>query len=199
VLDALDEPGLGRYCSSLVAGGVQVDFLLNAIGPRVGPARYGTPSNALSLAGFLLPIEVIAGSQFLTATRFRPLMRTGRSSVIVMLSASLGRSSIPLMSGITSACDAVQGLSRVLAAEFGTKGPRVVCARVDAIPGTRTILETSAANARTMGLSVEDFAKTLPGQGAALLTLEQVAGDIADMAFEPEVWPTGSLRDIVGR
>jgi NAD(P)-dependent dehydrogenase (short-subunit alcohol dehydrogenase family) len=199
VLDALDEQGLARYCASLGAGGVQIDFLLNAIGPRVGAARYGTPSDALSLADFLRPIEVIAGSQFLSASRFRPLMRTDRSSVIVMLSASLGRSAIPLMAGITSACDAVQGLARVLAAETGPEGPRVVCARVDAIPSTRTIQETMAANARTMRLSVDEFAKTLPGQGAAPLTLEQVGRDITDIAFDADAWPTGSLVDIVGR
>lgn len=199
VLDALDERELADYCASLGTRGVSIDFLLNAIGPRVDVARYGTPCDGLTLQDFLLPVEVVAGSQFLTASRFLPLMRGDRSSVIVLLTASLGRSSIPLMAGITAACDAVQGLARVLAAEVGPAGPRVVCARVDAIPSTGTIEETMAANARTMRMSVEEFAKTLPGQGTTALTLPQAARDIADIAFDPETWPTGSLVDIVGR
>ena len=173
VLDALDEPELARYCASLSERGVRIDFLL--------------------------PVRVIAGSQFLTTSRVLPLMRADRSSVIVLLTASLGRSAIPLMAGVTAACDAVQGLARVLAAEIGPAGPRVVCARVDAIPSTRTIQETMAANALTMGMSVDQFAATLPGQGTAPLALLQAAHDIADIAFDPETWPTGSLVDIVGR
>jgi hypothetical protein len=86
-----------------------------------------------------------------------------------------------------------------LAAENGPEGPRVVCARVDAIPSTRTIQETMAANARTMRLSEEEFTKTLPGQGVEPLTLEQVGRDIADIAFDCDAWSTGSLADIVGR
>jgi NAD(P)-dependent dehydrogenase (short-subunit alcohol dehydrogenase family) len=199
VLDALDERELADYCASLGNRGVRIDFLLNAIGPRVDVARYGRPCEELRLKDFLLPAEVVAGSQFLTASHCRPLMRGNRSSVIVLLTASLGRSAIPLMAGITAACDAVQGFARVLAAEIGPTGPRVVCARVDAIPGTRTIQETMAANARTMRMSVEEFATTLPGQGTAPLTLQQAGREIADIAFDPDMWPTGSLVDIVGR
>jgi short-subunit dehydrogenase len=199
VLDALDETELTAYRTSLASSGVELDFLLNAIGPRPGLARYGVPSARLDLKDFLLPLEVVVGSQFLTASRLRPLMRDNCSSVIVMLTASLGRSAIPLMAGITSACDAVQGLARVLAAEIGNSGPRVVCARLDAIPSTRTIQETMAANAGTMGMSVEEFAKTLPGQGTAPLTLEQAARDIADLALDVHASPTGTLLDIVGR
>lgn len=201
-LDATDDFEVDRYFRNLVARGVAVDFLINAIGPRPGGAKYGCRSDELSLSEFLLPIELVAGSQLLTATRGRRAMRQDPSSVIVILTSSLGRSAIPLMAGITAASDAAQGLARVLAAEFGATAPRVVCARVDAIPKSRTIRETMAANAQTLGMTVEEFTQTLPGDASKPLTIERVARVLADLhgtSGYPEICPTGSLLDIVAQ
>jgi len=199
ILDVADSGAVNEYFRSLDSLGVRVDFLLNAVGPRPAAARYGTRSEDLSLGEFLLPVDLIAGSQFLTATRGRRLMRSSPTSVIVLLTASLARSAIPLMAGVTAASDAVQGLSRVLAAEFAQAGPRVICARVDAVPTTRTINETMAANAATLGLTVEEFARTLPGDPNFTLRLEQVGRDIADLADPSPEWPSGAVVDIVAR
>lgn len=199
VVDVADAEAVQEYFHSLHRRGAIIDFLLNPVGPRAGEARYGTRSVDLRIEQFLLPLDLIVGSQFLTATRSRSVMRPGPASVVVMLTASLARSGVPLMAGVTAACDAVQGLSRVLAAEFADSGPRVICARVDAIPASRTIQETMAANAATMGLTVEEFARTLPGGPGAPLGLEQVGREIADLANPSTRWPSGSLIDIVGR
>lgn len=201
-LDATDDFEVDRYFRNLRARGVAVDYLINAIGPRPSIAKYGTRSDQLTVSEFLLPIQLVAGSQMLTATRGLKAMRQDPSSVIVILTSSLGRSHIPLMAGITAASDAVQGLARVLAAEFGAAAPRVICARVDAIPMSRTIRETMAANAETMGMTIEEFARTLPGDPSKPLTIERVARVLVDLhgtSSFPEICPTGSLLDIVAQ
>jgi NAD(P)-dependent dehydrogenase (short-subunit alcohol dehydrogenase family) len=201
-LDAIDEYEVDRYFRSLMARRVEVDFLINTIGPRPREGKYGSPSDTLTLSEFLLPIQRVAGSQLLTATRGRKAMRQDASSVIVMLTSSLGRSSIPMMAGITAASDAVQGLARVLAAEFGAAAPRVVCARVDAIPASRTIRESMAANAETLRMTVEQFARTLPGDSSKPLTIERAARILVDLhgtSGYPEICPTGSILDIVSQ
>jgi|CXWL01.1.fsa_nt_gi short-subunit dehydrogenase len=199
VVDACDAVAVEAYFGTLRARDVGIDFVLNAIGPRPGLARYGARSENLSLAEFLTPIELIVGSQFLSATRCRPAMRAAPTSVVVMLTASLARSATPLMAGITAASDAVQGLSRVLAAEFGADGPRVICARVAAVPQSRTIRETMAANAATLGITADEFARSLPGDPDFELGFEHVGREIADLAQPSARWPSGALIDITAQ
>ena len=111
------------YFKHLADRGETPDIVFNAIGPRAADAEYARPAATLSREKFLLPLETIVWSQFLTArTAAGALAAQNRPGSIVTLSASLSGQFIPFMSGITAACGAVEALTRTLAAEFGRAG-----------------------------------------------------------------------------
>lgn len=149
-VDALDEAAVGAALDAVLDADGRLDFVFNGIGLRCADGHYARPVAAVDLAAFLRPLEVIAGSQYLTsrAAGLRMAARGGGS--IVTLSASLGGLILPFMANITAACGAVEAMTRSLAAEFGPAGVRVNCVRAAGMPETRTIRETSAQMLATL-------------------------------------------------
>ena len=153
-VDATDEPEVTAHLRGLFQGDNPPDIVFNAIGPRADEAHYAVPSHRLSRDQFLLPMEAILWSQFLTARTCAWMWAaTSRPGTIVLLSASLTGHFIPFMSGITAACGGVEGLTRTLAAEYGRQGIRINCVRAGGMAETRTIRETTARMAALMGVS----------------------------------------------
>ncbi|MEW5864987.1 MAG: SDR family oxidoreductase [Pseudomonadota bacterium] len=173
LVNAEDQAEVDDYLKALAHRGVHPELVFNGIGVDPADAQYGERSETVVLESFVAPLARIVGSQFLTATRAAGRMAASRPGVIALLSSSLARSAIPHMAGITAASDAVEGLARVLAAEYAPRGIRVACVRLDAIPETRTILMSMAANAKTLGVSVEQFAASISygKRSARVLTL----------------------------
>lgn len=154
-VDAADADAVARYIDGVAARSGGIDIVFNAIGPRPAVAGYGTPATMLAPELFMLPLQTIVASQFLTARSAARHMLERRRGSIVLLSASLSGSFIPMMAGITAACGAVEAMMRSLAAEFSPAGVRVNCVRAGGMPATRTIRETSAAMARSLGVAPE--------------------------------------------
>ena len=151
-VDATQEGEVQACFEQLSERGEMPDIVFNAIGPRAAAAEYGRPAAALSRAKFLLPMETIVWSQFLTArAAAQALMAAKQQGAIVTLSASLSGQFIPFMAGVTAACGAVEALTRSLAAEYGRSGIRVNCVRAGGMPETRTIRETTARMNQTLG------------------------------------------------
>lgn len=181
-VDALDEQAVDSYLEKDVVGRAgRVDIVFNAIGVQPVDAGYGTPCTKIPYDRFLLPIATHVGSQFLTSRLAAKHMQAQKSGVILMLSASVSTDTRPFMANITAACAAIEGMSRSLAAELGRSGIRVVCIRPRAMAETRTIRQTYEANARTLGIEPEAFARAVrdaapPGRPATTL------GDMAEMA-----------------
>lgn len=155
-VDAMNENEIDEYLGKIAAEKGSLDAVFNGIGIRVGEGGYGVPATHLAFEQFLEPIRVHVGSQFLTArSAARLMIETGSAGTILTLTASLSRLKVPFMTGITSACAAIEGLTRSLAAEFGGDGIKVICLSPTAINETRTIRETNAANAKTIGIPPE--------------------------------------------
>ena len=184
-VDATDSSAVRRYFAGLRERGISIDLVFNGIGVRCDEGGYGSRSTELSLDRFLLPLDRIVGSQFLTATAAAEGMKQQGSGVIITLTASLARQPMPFMAGVTAACHAIEGFSGVLRTELAPAGVRVLCVRVGGIAETRTIRETMAANAATQGLSIEEFRRTQNSSGRiAPLTLDAVARAIAWLASD---------------
>lgn len=159
-VDGTDEAAVSSWVDRVAREAGGIDVMFNAIGPRPIDADYATPSTTIPYERFTLPLNVIVGSQFLTARAVaRHMVPRGRGA-IVFLSASLTGQFIPFMSGITAACGAVEALSRTLATEFGPAGVRVNCVRAGGMPETRTIAETTANMAATMRVQTDEAARS---------------------------------------
>lgn len=171
-VDATNENEIENFLKQIVEEEGRLDIVFNGIGIRAEKGGYGTPSTVLPFETFMKPLEIILGSQFLTARIGAKFMKeTESKGTILMLTASLSRLKAPFMAGITSACAAIEGLTRVLASEFGMSGIKVICMNPTAMPDTRTIQETTAQNAKTMGIPAEVMAEQMPNSSLLKTTL----------------------------
>jgi NAD(P)-dependent dehydrogenase (short-subunit alcohol dehydrogenase family) len=178
VVDACDEASISRYVEAIAAE-YSIDFAFNGIGPRAADANYGLFSTDLSYEKFMLSLETIVGSQFLTARAIAPHMAKAEAGSIVLLSSTLRTSFIPMMAGITAACGAVEALTQTLAAEFGPMGTRVNCVRPTAMPNTRTIRETNEQIQKTIGQQSSSNGPSTSGVLKREITTADTAGVVA--------------------
>jgi NAD(P)-dependent dehydrogenase (short-subunit alcohol dehydrogenase family) len=177
MVDATREEEVDSWIDSIADAAGGIDVVFNPIGPRAGEAGYARSCTRLPFEQFMLPLHLIAGSQFLTARSAARRMIPQGSGSILMLSASLTGIFVPFMPGITAACGAVEGLTRTMAAELGPTGIRVNCVRVGAMPETRTIQETTTLMAKTTGsgTAAVSRANVPPLLGRSLLLSEAAA------------------------
>lgn len=181
IVDACNNEEIENCFQKVVEAYGKVDVIFNGIGVRPSQSGYGTPTVMLSYQQFMKPIEVHLGSQFLTSKiGAKYMQQTNSSGTILTLTSSLSRMKVPFMAGLLSACTAIEGLTRGLAAEFGRSGIKVICLNPTALYGTRTIRETTEANAKLMGVTPEQWNAQLSQQYllGESTTLKQV-GDIA--------------------
>lgn len=194
VLDATQPEEVDAF-TDVVASRHGVHGVFNGIGPRSADAAYATPAGDLPYEKFLLPLEIVVGSQFLTSRAAARQMASPGS--IVLLTASLSGVALPMMAGITAACGAVEALTRALAAEYGAAGIRVNCVRGDAMPETRTIRETSALMARAMGQEPSDGnpqgPPTLLGRS---VTVADTAAEVIHLLSDFSPGITAQVRDV---
>lgn len=180
-IDAMNENEIDEYLGKIAAENGKLDAVFNGIGIRVSKGGYGVPTTNLEFEQFLEPFRVHVGSQFLTSRiAARYMIETKSEGTILTLTASLSRLKVPFMSGISSACAAIEGLTRVLAGEFGMFGIRVICLNPTALNETRTIQETNAANAKTIGIPPEALQQMLAQQ--QLLKKSPTLSDVGELA-----------------
>lgn len=161
-VDAMNEGEMDSFLQHIADQEGRLDAVFNGIGVRPSESDYGIPTSQLSFDQFMKPIKTHVGSQFLSSRlAANYMMATQTQGTILTLTASLSRLKLPFMAGITSACTAIEGLTRVMAAEFGQAGIKVICLNPSALSETRTIQETTQANAKTMGMPVETFRNML--------------------------------------
>jgi 3-oxoacyl-[acyl-carrier protein] reductase len=197
-VDATADVQVQAYIKGLAERGQTPNVVFNAIGPRAAAADYGRPAATLSRDKFLLPLETIVWSQFLTArTAAGMLVSEKKTGAIVTLSASLSGQFIPFMAGITAACGAVEAMTRTLAAEFGGSGVRVNCVRAGGMPETRTIRETTARMAETMGVAPSDAGQpTVTNVLGRPLRVEETAETVAYIASDMASGVAGQVVNV---
>ncbi len=180
-VDAMNEGEIDEYFGRIAAENGRLDAVFNGIGIRVGEGGYGIPTTHLSFEQFLEPLRVHVGSQFLTSRiAAKYMVETNTPGTILTLTASLSRLKVPFMAGISAACAAIEGLTRTMAAEFGSFGIRVICLNPTALSETRTIIETNAANAKTIGIPPEALGEMQSQSG--LLPKSTTLYDVGQLA-----------------
>jgi 3-oxoacyl-[acyl-carrier protein] reductase len=177
-VDALNEAEIETYLQQVVADNGQLDVVFNGIGSYYRDAGSGTPSTVVTFEQFLNPLQRICGSQFLTSrVAARQMIQSGSEGTILLFNASMAKTKTPNMAGFASACAAIEALTRVMAAEFGKHGIKVVCLCSGAIYESHKIQEMIGDFSHQVGISRDDMTAQykkfdLLGSGP---TLKQVA------------------------
>jgi NAD(P)-dependent dehydrogenase (short-subunit alcohol dehydrogenase family) len=198
-VDALNEHTIEKHAGAVAQKAGRIDVSFNAIGIPQQNIQ-GTSLVELSPDNFSLPIWTYTTAQFLTARAAARRMVEHGSGVILTLTAPPARLAVPLVGGMAPAWAAVEALSRVLAAELGPKGIRVVCLRPDAIPETETIAEVFGLHAKSLGIEREEFLAMMAGMTLRkrLPTLAEVASVAAFMASDQASAVTGTVANLSG-
>lgn len=198
-VDALDEAGIDNFLRKVVADNGKLDVVFNGIGANYDEMGGRPPTTEVTFAQFMAPLEKLCGSQFLTSRiAARYMMQTRSEGTILLLTAALSRSKLSNVAGITAASAAIEGLTRVMAAEWGGDGIKVICICPGALMETRRISGWINAAAQQYGMPVEqlvaqykslDILKTSP-------TLKQVGETAAFLASETGVAFNSHIVDV---
>ncbi|SEW36860.1 SDR family NAD(P)-dependent oxidoreductase [Chitinophaga arvensicola] len=158
-VDALNETAIDQYLQKVVAENGKLDMVFNGIGSYYQDAGSGTPTTVATFEQFLHPLQKICGSQFLTSRiAARYMIQTGSQGTILLLTASMARTKTPNMAGFAAACAAIEGLTRVMAAEFGQYNIKSMCISSGALMETRKISGMIHDFAQRAGISEEQMA-----------------------------------------
>ena len=195
VIDALDEPAVEAYVQSVAheAGGIDIEF--NATGPRVSEYANLTPAVDLPAGLFMVPVNTVLRSNYITArAAAREMVRQG-AGVIMFLTGSPARPHAPTVTAIGAAFGALENLMRTMAIELGPAGVRVVCLRIALNPDSRTSKENAELLAERMGVPAdhEQFAATM-----ARGTMLQTSPTTADTARAAVLLASDSARMMTG-
>ena len=131
LVDCLDERAVDQHFDAVVraAGAVDISFIAIAHGDV-----HGTPLLTMPIDDFMRPVETATRAQFLTTRAAARHMTSRRSGVIMGITATTARQSIPEVGGTGVAFDAMEGQSRQWATELGPLGVRVVWLLTTGIP-----------------------------------------------------------------
>jgi 3-oxoacyl-[acyl-carrier protein] reductase len=181
VLDVFDERAVHVHADAVATKAGAIDVMLNAIG--ISHVQ-GQSFAETSLLEFEAPICANARAQFIPAQAVARHMVARKHGVILTLTTPGGRIAGKgfLANGVFSA--STEAFSRLLAAELGGHGIRVVCLRPDVIPdavelsGAREVFEGVA---KRVGIPVHEMiaergrTKTLLGRLPRLAEVAQFA------------------------
>jgi len=198
-VDALNETEIDNFLEKVVGDNGRIDVVFNGIGAGYDEMGGRPPTTVATFGQFMAPIEKICGSQFLTSRVAAKYMIQSRSEgTILLLTAALSRSKFPNLAGITAASAAIEGLTRVMATEFGGDGIKVICICSGALMETQRISGWIDAAAKQLGIPAEqmvaqykafDILKTSP-------TLKQVGETAAFLASETGVAFNSHVVDV---
>jgi 3-oxoacyl-[acyl-carrier protein] reductase len=130
-VDTLEEAAVDEHADGVAAraGGIDVSF--NAIGHG---DVHGAPLIEMPFDDFFRPVMTAMRSQFLTTRAVARHMVERGSGVILAITATTARLSIPNIGGTGVTFDAIESLCRQFACELGPRGVRVVWVQTTGIP-----------------------------------------------------------------
>ena len=198
-VDALNEAEIDDFLKKVVADNGKLDIVFNGIGASYSEMGGRPSTTAATFGQFMAPIEKICGSQFLTSrVAAKYMIETRSEGTILLLTAALSRSKLSNVAGITAASAAIEGLTRVMATEWGPDGIKVICICPGALMETKRISGWIEAAAQQYGIPTEqmvaqykafDLLKTSP-------TLKQVGETAAFLASETGVAFNSHIVDV---
>lgn len=153
VLDTLDEVVVNQYIDGMAKRAGKIDIVLDATGPLA--EEYGNTRLATDLPvdQFLVPLQTMVRSRFITARAAARQMVKQHSGVIIFVTGSPARPHVPGATAIGAAFAAMENFTQNLAFEVGPCGIRVVCLRTTANIDSRSIQDTTALIAGRLNIT----------------------------------------------
>jgi NAD(P)-dependent dehydrogenase (short-subunit alcohol dehydrogenase family) len=173
VVDTLDDLAVNEYVDGVARQIGKIDIILDAAGPLA--KEYGNTKIAVDLAvdEFLVPLQTMVRSRFVTARAAARHMIKQHSGVIIFVTGSPARPHVPGATAIGAAFAAIENLTQNLAFEVSPFGVRVVCLRTLANIDSRSIQDTMELVAGQLNIT-KDQAKARFEQSNFLRTLATV-------------------------
>lgn len=157
-VDALNEAEIDSFLKKVVADNGKLDVVFNGIAVEYSEMGGRPLTTVATFEQFMAPMEKICGSQFLTSrVAAKYMMQSESEGTIILFNAALSRSKLPNMAGITAACAGVEGMTRVMATEWGKEGIKVTCICSGAIMETQRISGSMASSAKNLGITTEQL------------------------------------------
>lgn len=198
-VDALNEVEIDNLLKKVVADNGKIDVVFNGIGVDYSEMGGRPPTTEATFKQFMAPMEKICGSQFLTSRiAAKYMIQAQCEGTVLLLTAALSRSKLPNLAGITAASAAIEGMTRVMASEWGPAGIKVMCICSGALMETKRISGWIDAAAKQYGMPAEqlvaqykafDILKTSP-------TLKQIGETAAFLASETGVLFNSHIIDV---
>ena len=141
-IDTTDDATVNQYIDGMVKQTGKIDIIIDAAGPLAKEYGNGKLAVDLPIDQFMVPIETMVKSRFITARAAARHMVKQRSGLIIFVTGSPARPHVPGVTGIGAAFGAIENLTANLAFELSPSGVRVVCVRTLANVDSRSIQDT---------------------------------------------------------
>ena len=142
-IDTLDDAAVNQYINGIVKQAGKIDIIVDAAGPLAKEYGNGMLAVDLPINQFMVPLETMVRSRFITARAAARHMVKQHSGVIIFVTGSPARPHVPGATAIGAAFAAIENLTANLAFEVSPFGVRVVCVRTLANVDSRSIQDTT--------------------------------------------------------
>ena len=142
-IDTTDDAPVNQFIDGIVKQAGKIDIILDAAGPLAKEYGNGMLAVDLPVDQFMVPLETMVRSRFITARAAARQMIKQRSGVIIFVTGSPARPHVPGATAIGAAFAAMENLTHNLAFEVSPFGVRVVCLRTTANVDSRSIQDTT--------------------------------------------------------
>ena len=141
-IDTFDDAAVNQYVDGIVKQTGKIDIILDAAGPLAKEYGNGKLAVDLPIEQFIVPLETMVRSRFITARAVARHLVKQHSGVIILVTGSPARPHVPGATAIGAAFGAIENLTANLAFEISPFGVRVVCVRTLANVDSRSIQDT---------------------------------------------------------
>jgi NAD(P)-dependent dehydrogenase (short-subunit alcohol dehydrogenase family) len=123
-----------------------------------------------------------------------------KAGVILMHTPEPSRLGLPFVGGMGPAWAAMEALCRGLSAEYAGHGVRAVCLRSTGLPETATIDLVFGLHAKAIGITKEEFQKTIAGMThrKRATGLEELTNVAVFLASDRASALTGTIVNLTG-
>ena len=141
-IDTLDDAAVNHYIDGIVKQTGHIDIILDAAGPLAQQYGNGKFAVDLPIDQFMVPLDTMVRSRFITARAAARHMVKQHTGVIILVTGSPARPHVPGATAIGAAFGAMENLTANLAFELSPFGVRVVCVRTLANVDSTSIQDT---------------------------------------------------------